>query len=98
VGSATLVALPPATSVEAVLPPPVPRSTETAPPAEDSPLGVEGLALLEPDAPLDDSLTWAKRVELEEAKNSESSPVFQLHPVHPQFSGLHCGPVMWSWQ
>ena len=71
-----LMVLPSATSVEAVLPPPVTQSTETVPSAEVRPQGAEGLAVLEPDAPLDDSLTWAERVELEEAENHEFSPTF----------------------
>jgi len=77
-GPCALVAVLPSTSVEAVLPPPVTQGTEAAPPAEVRPLVAEDSGAVESDAPLDDSLTWAERVKLEEAESCKLSPCPQL--------------------
>ena len=54
------VAVPPSTSMEAVLPPSVSaQGTEAAPVAEVRPMVAEDSGASEPDAPLDSSLTWA---------------------------------------
>jgi len=84
------VALLPSTPVEAAVPPLVTHSTESAPPAEAHPLGAEGLAMLEPDTSLNNSLIWAERVELEEAENCAFSPIFP--PQNPE-DGQRMAPM-----
>ena len=71
----TLVAPLPSTSVEAEHPPPVTQSSVPAPPEEVRPPDAEGSAILELEAPLDDSLSWAERVEQEEAEIRAISPI-----------------------
>jgi len=74
VGTSTMVAMPPSTLVEAVLLPLVTQGTEAAPLAEVRPLVAEDSGAAESDTPLDDSLSWVERVELEEAEDREFSP------------------------
>ena len=83
----------------------VTQGTEAVPLAEVCPLVAEDSGAAESDAPLDDSLTWAERVELEDAGSSKLSPwpswwrILKrdriwpsCHPVHPSSPAFTAGP------